>query len=148
MIEKKIITCFDNTGCFIIINNGLHPDHQSYFSKMIACTRTAFNQMINNHLLFEKQSGIKISEGWQNAWKTVRDIHQVKIDIESMADFIVQQDMRAGREQDYLEAAKELAELEKEPEPKEIKNVNDTGRKTVTMPSPKKRARTIKAMDV
>jgi len=148
MIEKKILTCFDKTGCFIIINNGLHPDHASYYSKMVACTRTAFNQMINNVHIFEAQMGIKISDGYQNAWKTIKDIHHVKIDIEAMADFIVKQDMRAGKEQDYIEAEKEIENLEKEPEPKETENVNDTGRKTVAMPASKKRARTIKTMDV
>ena len=146
MIVKQITASFDKVGGYIIVNNGLHPDHQKYFSKMIVCTRSVFNAMLNNVKLFEDAAGIKISDGYQKAWKTLRDYHQLKIDIDALANFVVKGDIQAGKEQDYIEAEKELAELEKEPEEtKETKN-DDKGTETGVIAPVKKRARTNKKL--
>ena len=147
MIERQIVTAFDDTGCYIIINNGMHPDSPKYFAKMIACTRSAFNQMLNNKDIFERETGIKISDGYQKAWGNLKNIHQVKVDILAMAKFVASQDIKAGREQDYIEAEKELEALEQEPETKEVKN-DDEGTETGTKPTPKKRAKSNKRLDV
>lgn len=145
MIEKQIAASFDKVGGYIIINNGLHPDHPKYFSKMIVCTRSVFNAMLNNIKVFEDAAGVRISDGYQKAWKRMRDYHQLKIDIDALANFVVQGDIKAGREQDYIEAEKELAELEKEPE--EIKEIkNDDRAKTRAVTPAKKRARVNKKL--
>lgn len=145
MIIRQIATSFDSTGCYIIISNGLHPDDPRYFSKMIVCTRTAFNAMINDTRLFEKEAGVKISDGYQKAWRYIKNLHQVKVDIESLAKYVAANDIRAGREQDYIEAEKEMealaAEQEKELK-KEIQNEKRT--ETGTVSAPKKRTRTSK----
>lgn len=145
MIEKQIAASFDKVGGYIIINNGLHPDHPKYFSKMIVCTRSVFNAMLNNIKVFEDAAGVRISDGYQKAWKRMRDYRQLKIDIDALANFVVQGDIKAGREQDYIEAEKELAELEKEPEEiKEIKN-DDRAKKRAIAPV-KKRAKSNKRL--
>jgi hypothetical protein len=145
MIEKQIAASFDKVGGYIIINNGLHPDHPKYFSKMIVCTRSVFNAMLNNIKVFEDAAGVRISDGYQKAWKRMRDYHQLKIDIDALANFVVQGDIKAGREQDYIEAEKELAELEKELE--EIKEIkNDDRAKTRAVTPAKKRARVNKKL--
>lgn len=146
MIVKQIAASFDKVGGYIIINNGLHPDHPKYFGKMIVCTRSVFNAMLNNTKLFEDTVGIKISDGYQKAWKGIRDYHQLQIDIDALANFVVQGDIQAGREQDYIEAEKELAELEKEPEEtKEFEN-DDKGAETGVITPTKKRARSNKKL--
>lgn len=146
MIEKQIAASFDKVGGYIIVNNGLHPDNEYYFSKMIVCTRSVFNNMLNNHNLFEEAVGIKISDGYQNAWKTLRDFHQLAIDIDALASYVASEDIKAGREDDYKEAEKELAELEKEPEETKESENDDNGTKTGTVTPIKKRTRTNKKL--
>lgn len=146
MIERQIATSFDNTGCYIIINNGHHPDDPRYFSKMIVCTRTAFNQLLNNNAIFEREAGIKISNGYQKAWKKIKNLHHVKIDIEALAKYIAAGDIKAGREQDYIEAEKEMNAMVEEQQ-KEIEAQNDKRTKTGTKPVAKKRTRTNKKLD-
>lgn len=78
-MERQIAYAMNGKSITIVITNNLHPENQYHFSKVIEVSKEEFNEMINDYELFEKKAGIKIADGWQNAFSKIKNCRPLTI---------------------------------------------------------------------